>query len=115
MPRMARNNSKNSSNPLDLDLSDALKSEVNETPAEETAPASESSVPSPAPEAEPEKRPDVELQFDPEYAVDDRVSEVVVNVAASSVTLPVDGSPVTVPAEDAKLLVDNSPAVKEAN
>jgi hypothetical protein len=111
MPRMARNDSKNSSNPLDLDLSDALKSEVKETPAEETAPASESSVPSPAPEAEPEKRPDVELQFDPEYAVDDRVSEVVVNVAASSVTLPVDGTPVSVSADDADLLVQN-PAVK---
>ena len=62
MPRMARNNSKNSSNPLDLDLSDALKSEVKETPAEETAPASESSVPSPAPEAEPEKPRDDEVR-----------------------------------------------------
>jgi hypothetical protein len=110
MLRMPRNDSKNSSNPLDLDLSDAL-SEVEENPAEETAPVSESSVPSPAPEVEPEKRPDVELQFDPEYAVDDRISEVVVNVAASSVTLPVDGSPVSVSADDADLLVQN-PAVK---
>lgn len=111
MPHMPRNDSKNSSNPLDLDLGDALKTKAEDTPAEETAPASESSVPSPAPEVEPEKRPDVELQFDPEYAVDDRISEVVVNVAASSVTLPVDGSPVSVSADDADLLVQN-PAVK---
>jgi len=106
---------KDSSTPdpfADLDLTSEEKTE--EKPETEAPSTPEQSVPE-VPEVKASE-PDapVKIAFDPEYAVDDRVEEVVVSVGSSAlVTLPVDGTAVEVSAEEADLLVQN-PAVKAA-
>lgn len=104
MLRMARNDSsKNDS--LDLDLPE----EVVDEPAQ-------TSVPAPAPEVKPEPAGKAKVAFDSDYKLDDPVDVIVVCAGGSPLyELKTDGSPLEVPAEDAKLLVENSPAVKEAN
>ena len=82
-----------------------------ETVVEETP---EPPVETPEPEvAASEPAPDVELQFDEDYAAD--ADEITVSVAgAGPLTVKTDGTPFTVSAEEAALLVQ-SPAVKEVN
>lgn len=104
MLRMARNDS-SKNDPFALDLDEKVVDEPAQT-----------SVPAPAPEVKPEPAGKAKVAFDPDYELDDPSDVVVVSAGGSPLyELKTDGSPLEVPAEDAKLLVENSPAVKEVN